>query len=1085
MKLPWRGGVPNDLTIQRKFSKAGVFFVRPGSALTWMDFEHLPVKLKPVAGYLQQLINEGRMVESAEGTLLSWRHLYEMTGDEEHASSLPLLGLPTQGDWRPILISRSTPSDPHFSIAIESWKSAQRGSRLLEREGGLLTNEREAWLTSDVVWRLCEALDTFGERGPKLSSDGRLHELGKILSLAVAADASLDDYLSRTHVISPEKISIEVRQGSALGAPVIELIPRPEGVPPEFVRAFDQYESVRSRYDVTQPDGGVAHIAPSDGVKAILEPIKRLPGRRLASEEARIFVHNPYAVLGEGANALDENQFIEAREKAALLSSELDFVPTDGSERPYIQIASCSESEQPKPIALTSPVASELLNASARSRARGLDLFVWEGHEISLTARTERALSAIATWLGTQSAQALRFEEIMCLDAYSDRVTGFDARVQTVPYVALRDAERGWVPDNVHAGIAVVDRTTGAIRHIPMPSEQMDTLRERVAHAKASGAASVQLPDSDIDVSVNEAEGIVESFQNAHDSIAHKQPPRPLKDPKSDGKRALLQIFHNIEKGEYGQAVPEGPSTPGASETQLPSALRSDVNLLPHQKEGLAWLLQRYALQAKGISGCLLADDMGLGKTLQALCLIAWHHENGGSAAAPCLIVAPVSLLENWKLEIAKFLAWSATDVLSLYGDELSRLRAKRSTIDPRLLEVGVSKLLTPTFHVGYKIVLTTYETLRDYEFSLARVHWGVVVCDEAQKIKNPAAFVTQAAKALRADFRVACTGTPVENSLADLWCLFDFFQPGHLGFLNEFTATFRRAIETRTDGHEQIISRLRGQVEPWILRRMKTDVHSGLPRKIEGADADESCDRLPMSPLQSKMYADAISSYRSAKDDPGGARSTLILALLTRLRAICANPMAIADSGHELRPVDEHLRASPKLRWLLDRLRSIKQSHEKAIVFTEFRGIQRLLQRAIAERLGYTAQIINGGTTVDSTNEQSRQRLIDAFQRQPGFGVIILSTTAVGFGVNVQAANHVIHFTRPWNPAKEDQATDRAYRIGQTKDVYVYCPTVVGAGFESFEQRLASLLREKRKLSRDILSGSQDITAEELLDLG
>jgi SNF2 family DNA or RNA helicase len=164
--------------------------------------------------------------------------------------------------------------------------------------------------------------------------------------------------------------------------------------------------------------------------------------------------------------------------------------------------------------------------------------------------------------------------------------------------------------------------------------------------------------------------------------------------------------------------------------------------------------------------------------------------------------------------------------------------------------------------------------------------------------------------------------------------------------------------------------------------------------------------------------------------------------------------------------------------------LENIRARQEKVIVFSEFRDIQRLLQRAIASRFDLHAPIINGDTTVDPEKEASRQRIIDRYQAQPGFNVIILSTTAVGFGVNVQAANHVIHFTRPWNPAKEDQATDRAYRIGQTKPVYVYCPTVVGAGFESFDQRVDKLLAEKRALSRDMLAGVQAVTEDDFKDL-
>ena len=339
--------------------------------------------------------------------------------------------------------------------------------------------------------------------------------------------------------------------------------------------------------------------------------------------------------------------------------------------------------------------------------------------------------------------------------------------------------------------------------------------------------------------------------------------PAPSKEPVSKGNPADHSDHHNIETLGYSKSgTGEGAESqlPGP---ELPASLRRNAKLLPHQLEGLAWLQGCYARRDE-MSGCLLADDMGLGKTLQSLCLIAWQDECAGEPK-PSLVVAPVSLLENWRLEIQKFMTWSDTDVLSLYGDALSNLRIPASQLESELMTSGIHKLLRPGFADGFKLVLTTYETLRDYEFSLAPVPWRIVVCDEAQKIKNPAAFVTQAAKALKSDFRIACTGTPVENSLADLWCLFDFFQPGHLRSLNEFTKNFRRDIETRADGHLVLIEKLRSETKPWILRRMKSEVHRGLPNKIEGPQADASSVALPMSPIQATLYGEAVTSYRTA----------------------------------------------------------------------------------------------------------------------------------------------------------------------------------------------------------------------------
>jgi SNF2 family DNA or RNA helicase len=250
------------------------------------------------------------------------------------------------------------------------------------------------------------------------------------------------------------------------------------------------------------------------------------------------------------------------------------------------------------------------------------------------------------------------------------------------------------------------------------------------------------------------------------------------------------------------------------------------------------------------------------------------------------------------------------------------------------------------------------------------------------------------------------------------------------------------------------------------------------------GEKADPGSVALPMSSDQLVAYGKAITQYREAKNLVGQERSNSMLQLLQKLRMICAYPMAELRPDHEQVPIADHLRLSPKLAWLVERLEGIARKNEKAIVFTDYRVLQRLIQRAVQERFGIRPSVVNGSTSANATSESSRQKLIDAFQQSDGFGVIILGTTAVGFGVNIQRANHVIHFTRSWNPAKEDQATDRAYRIGQTRDVYVYCPTVAGQGFASFEQRLAERLDYKRALSSDMLAGPQELTMADFEDL-
>ena len=352
------------------------------------------------------------------------------------------------------------------------------------------------------------------------------------------------------------------------------------------------------------------------------------------------------------------------------------------------------------------------------------------------------------------------------------------------------------------------------------------------------------------------------------------------------------------------------------------------------------------------------------------------------------------------------------------------------------------------------------------------------MVCDEAQKIKTPAAMVTRSAKKQKVRFRIDCTGTPVENTLADLWCLFDFVQPGMLGALSQFSRTYRQPIEAKTEEQVAKVEELRALIQPQILHRKKTDVAKDLPTPVE----DEACKRLPMSPYQLGLYENALKTLKEQREINPSAQ---LLALLA-IRQICTDPHGYTEKNTLSLPIDRLVNESPKMGWLmtlLKRLATETAGQHKVIVFCEFRELQLQLQRVIAAFFGIAASIVNGDTSADPRVLYNRQQLIDAFQDKAGFNVIILSPLAVGFGVNIQAANHVVHFTRTWNPAKEDQATARAYRIGQKRTVQVYYPGVVNDRFPSFDVRLDALLSKKRELASDMLNGCSDIKAADFAD--
>ena len=306
---------------------------------------------------------------------------------------------------------------------------------------------------------------------------------------------------------------------------------------------------------------------------------------------------------------------------------------------------------------------------------------------------------------------------------------------------------------------------------------------------------------------------------------------------------------------------------------------------------------------------------------------------------------------------------------------------------------------------------------------------------------------------------------------------MFDFIQPGLLGALNDFGSQYRRPIEVKSDEEKSRVNQLRALIEPQTLRRIKAQVAKDLPRKIEV----KACRNLLLSAYQRDLYGKAVQAYRTKQS---GNSLKNHLGLIQYLRQFCTSPYPLGNKTNLDEPLTEREIKSPKLKWLLELLADIRQRNEKVIVFVEFLDLQRQLQRYIAERYYIRPDIINGSTSAAASAIHSRQKRIKAFQEKPGFGVIILSPLAVGFGVNIQAANHVIHFTRSWNPAKEDQATDRAYRIGQTKDVFVYYP-VITAEFVTFDMKLDKLLNWKRGLSDDMLNGCGDLSGSDFSDLG
>ncbi len=458
--------------------------------------------------------------------------------------------------------------------------------------------------------------------------------------------------------------------------------------------------------------------------------------------------------------------------------------------------------------------------------------------------------------------------------------------------------------------------------------------------------------------------------------------------------------------------------------------------LRPYQRDGVRWLWWAHEL---GLGVCL-ADDMGLGKTLQVLALLLLRKRS--AAAAPALLVVPASLVANWTSEAARFapgLRIRVAHAASAGGDVEAPPDGPIEDADA---------------------VITTYGTVARVAWIRER-EWGLVVLDEAQAIKNPGARQTRAAKAVRARARVALTGTPVENRLGDLWSLFDFLQPGLLGGAKEFSGAARRMADREQDGYRP----LRRLLGPYILRRLKTDrrIIADLPDKTE---VTAFC---ALTRTQAALYQRAVDDLARVLDEREGIeRRGAILASLLRLKQICNHPSQFLADGVW----------APEASGKLSRLREIAEAaiarQEKMLVFTQFREMSGPLASFLAGVFGAPGLLLHGSIPV-----AQRKALVDAFQSESGPPFFVLSLKAGGTGLNLTAASHVVHYDRWWNPAVENQATDRAFRIGQKKNVVVHKFVCRG----TVEERIDALMASKRALAEAVVDAGGEVRLTELAD--
>lgn len=1077
----------NSPTIHKQFSLNGVTFTTSG---TWESRDPTRFGFESnLAAFLFQLEDEGYAEILGNDIFLSWAKAFDAMESPEHAESFALLGLPPMEAWRPTLASVGTLTDPGFSIHIAGWRtpdgSRPRGDALVE--GALIKAEGRTALLTRPAWEAAEAVFAFRRERASGGGDADSNRRGwaTVRAKALAAKADMTDFLARTVVLTPERLDIGLRKADAQAGNVVEVIPGFEDQPRRWLEMFDRLGEVPERYEI--PDGeGMTHVLVSPEVGTVLREIKRMKGRRVAGDRAEAFLRNPFAALGPDASTVvDPAQFERAREEAGISFARFTaHVARDETGYPFatgllIEEIAAGEIVSEKFVFEGAASLSKFLRRLDARIAAGSQCCHWEGFDLEILGDTPAQADILRAALGDlERPQGVRASEVLDLSRYSGRVEGFGVeKPYYSPFIARKSDDSGWFPENVEFGVLYTPEGGGETIAVSLDGDNMTGFKEALAKAREEKRDTFEFPGCPKPIPVAWAEEALGTFGEAGEDIREGtfDPARAEETGRAKERKGLV-VKPNVDTLDYeerrGLLVPPKGELPPP-----PRGLREGVSLKEHQREGLAWLLHLWSKSPAECRGALLADDMGLGKTLQLLAFMACALEKNPNTP-PFLVVAPVSLLENWTEEIEKFFEPGTFKTLTLYGDALSAKRLPKYAVDAELAGEGITRLLRRDWLGGANLVLTTYETLRDLEFSLASQKWSAMVCDEAQKIKNPNAMVTRAAKKQNARFKIACTGTPVENTLTDIWCLFDFVQPGLLGALKDFGERYRKPIEAETDEEKARVEELRAIIEPQKLRRTKAEVAKDLPRKIEVPE----CRSLPLSDRQRALYADAVSSFRNRS---GGGGISSHLGLLQHLRRLCSDPRHPGSLATDATPVSEIERHSPKMAWLLRALGEVRRRSEKAIVFCEFRDLQRTLQRSIAERFGIVPDVINGDTSASSASANSRQKRIKAFQESKGFGVIVLSPLAVGFGVNIQAANHVIHFTRTWNPAKEDQATDRAYRIGQTRDVFVYYPVVVAEDFLTFDAKLDTLLDWKRGLSADMLNGTGDLRPSDFGDLG
>ena len=931
-------------------------------------------------------------------------------------NTLKALGLPRNPGFTFCLEQRGSLASNDLKV-VPRWIHGGREIRV-KRDGVLLAYRGERYVIPDPVFNILSVIDKY-KADAATDIPGRMAMVARILELVPRPEAAADpvDDASYQHLPDPTKDDAEPMEVRLEGA----------------LSRFKVKTAGALSFDVALRNDGY-HITPVLFARVPDEgksPASEKQGL-LTKEERLVFEHDPR-----------QSFFSSASAKRTYLLQSGEYVLID--ENLFPAIAHVRELENTEP---------EVRERFAKNPSRAI-----------AEIYRERLQAGGAGALTDDIQQEQEVEQILSsiiveTKEFSDRVTGLGLWVPPViPWV--KKQPNSWAPEEF--GIYLGNE------YITLPPQEVDALKAKLEKAIRDGEKTVRHNGRDIPATeevravIDRLIGMVRPDPESGDS--RKDRSEGQKGETDPSPHEVLLIKDNFDEHRYDRELQERPDYVQSS---CPPADVSAI-LMAHQKSSFEWQITAYV---SGLPGVLNADDQGLGKTLQTIAFMAWQQDNMRRAPAaaekkPMLVVAPTTLLRTWESEVEKHMhgMFGLGSRIDAYGMHLERLR-RQAGDGSTYLDLGLDGR-NEDDRICW--VLTTYETLAQNQVEFAKIDFATVVFDEIQNVKNVTTLRHRAAQSLKSDFVIGLTGTPVENDISELWAIMDTIAPGRLGSLRGFMDRFRNADENEYRRlHEKLFDNsdspgAAGRIPAIGIRRMKSETVADLPRKNYRLYPTD------MPEIQARAY-DTV--FLKLKSDAQGRA----LEMLHQLRSVSLYPDNLERLRDKQDALETMMRQSARIRTAIEIIDDIWVRREKVLLFTETHDMQHLLRVLLRKRYGLEdIAILNGKTTL-----KSRGIIVENFEKTRGdgrFDMRILSPRVAGVGITMTAATHIIHLSRWWNPAVEEQCNDRIYRIGQDQDCTIHIPLAVHPKHKemTFDCILNDIMERKRKLFRDVLMPCED----------